>query len=511
MSRATMNTGGIPISTASDQDQPTLVRNKPCHILVLADFSGRDHRDQNDAANLDQRRIFEITRDNIDDVFVRMGVTLDLPIADEPIKFLELDDLHPDFIYERVDLFSQFRALKRKLKKRDSFAAAAAEIQSWGASSQAASTTASPSQTATAQSSTANADVLDMLLHSRRAQAEAAHSIKGLIQQIVAPYVIPSPDPREAELLQTVDQAASHLLRKILHSSAFQDIESAWRGLYWLLKQLETDQQLRLFVADVSLQEIIADNEAHEDSTTQLHKLLLENRVGEGSVPFSVIVADYQLQDEVSHCEALANLASTAADSHAVLVSGGSERMAGCPNLTQVPDPEHWYLHRDGESDFTLMWQAIREQDYAQYAVLACPRFMLRLPYGANTSPLEAFDFEELPQDGQHPYYLWGNGAWLLAAQLGNYFTGGGWSADATRGSKVTQLPLHVYKEHGQSQVKPCAEINMLDTTATALMAHGLMPLRSVRDEDSVVIPPLRAISSVTPQVLGPWSEVPQS
>lgn len=500
MSRATINTGGIPIATTSDSEQPTLVRNKPCHILVLADFSGRDHRNENDTANLAQRKILEITRDNVDDIFVRMGVTLDLSIADKPIKFLELDDLHPDFIYERVDLFSQFRALKRKLKKRETFEAAAAEIQSWSKQPKV--------EEAATPTSAQEEDVLDMLLHSTRAQAEAAHSVKGLIQQIVAPYVIPSPDPREAELMGAVDQAASHLLRKILHSSAFQDIESSWRGLYWLLKQLETDQELRLFVADVSLQEIIEDNEAHEDTTTQLHKLLLENRVGEGSVPFSVIVADYQFKDEVSHCEALANLASTAADSHAVLVSGGSERLAGCPNLTQVPDPEHWYLHRDAESDFNLMWQAIREQDYTQYAVLACPRFMLRLPYGANTSPLEAFDFEELPKDGQHAYYLWGNGAWLLASQLGNYFSRGGWSEEATRGSKVTQLPLHVYKEHGQSQVKPCAEINMLDTTAAALREHGLMPIRSVRDEDSVVIPPLQSICSESAVVLGPWSEV---
>lgn len=500
MGRATINTGGVSFGNHPDGDGPTLVRNRPCHILVLADFSGRDHRGINEAGNLEQRKIYELTRDNFDDIFVRMGVTLDLSIADKPMQFLEMDDLHPDFIYERVDMFRQFRALKRKLKNRDTFETAAAEIQSWSQTPNVQATSEEPSEP--------QDDVLDVLLHSTRAQAEAAHSIKGLIQQIVAPYVIPSPDPRLSELMDTVDQAASHLLRKILHSSAFQDIESSWRGLYWLMKQLETDQSLRVFVADVSLQEIVDDNEANPEASTQLHKLLLENRVGEGSVPFSVMVADYRLQDEVSHCEALANLASVAADSHAVLVSGASERIAGCPNLTQVPDPEHWYLHRNGDSDFTLMWNAIREQDYSQNVVLACPRFMLRLPYGTHTSPMDAFDFEELPKDGQHDYYLWGNGAWLIAAQFGIYFSRGGWSEEAAQGSKITQLPLHVYKEHGQSQVKPCAEIQMLDTTAKALVEKGLQPIRSVRDEDSVVIPPLRSISSESAQLTGPWNEV---
>lgn len=501
MSRATIHTGGAVFSSSSDAERSAAPEsNRPCHLLVLADFSGRDHRANNDADTLSQRKIHEVTRDNFDDVFANMNVTLDLSVADRPIKFFDMDDLHPDFIYERVDLFREFRQLKTKLKNRDHFAAAAAEIQSWSGHTQA-----SENHTEVAQSGTPQNDVLDMLLNSSRAQAESQNSVKDLIQQIVAPYVVPSPDPRQAELIDTVEQAASHLLRKILHSSAFQDIESSWRGLYWLLKQLDTDRSLRLFIADVSLQEIILDNENNPESTTQLHQLLLESRLDEGTVPFSMIMADYQFQDEVSHCEALANIASTAADSNAVLLSGASERIAGCPGLTQVADPEHWYLHREVESDFTLMWAAIREQEYSEHVLLTCPRFMLRLPYGAKTSPLDSLKFEELPKNGQHPYYLWGNGAWLVAAQLGNYFSQKSWSGDVTASSKVTQLPLHVYKEGGDSEVKPCAELNMLDTTASGLMAKGLMPLRSVRDEDSIVIPPLQSISSESRTLRGPW------
>ncbi|CCU73409.1 type VI secretion system contractile sheath domain-containing protein [Thalassolituus oleivorans] len=504
MSRATLNTGGISFSSAAEQSQPTLVRHRPCHILVLADFSGRDHRNENDADCLSKRKIYEVTRDNFDDVFTTMNVTLDLPVSARPIKFQEMDDLHPDYIYERVDLFSQFRDLKRDLLSSDRFAAAASEIQGWFAQPLA--------EESVSETSTQSSDVLELLLNSRRAQTEVKSdvqgSVKDLIQQIVAPYVIPSPDPRQAELMNAVDQGASHLLREILHSKAFQEIESSWRGLYWLLKQLDTDGSVRLFIADISLQEIITDNEANPESITQLHKLLLDDRLEEGSVPFSVVMADYQLQDEVSHCEALANLASAAADSHAVLLSGASERIAGCPSLVKVPDPEHWYLHREVESDFTLMWQAIREQDYSQHALLTCPRFMLRMPYGEKTSSVEALAFEELPQDGQHDYYLWGNGAWLITAQLGNYFSGGGWSEEATYSSKITQLPLHVYKEHGESRVKPCAEINMLDRVASALRDKGLMPIRSVRDQDSVVIPTLESMSSESSELLGPWSEV---
>lgn len=515
MSRPTMNTGGATFSSGQDdcpdEKAPQPVRDRPCHILVLGDFSGRSHRGLDDPASLTERKLWEITRDNFDDVFVRLKVTLDLAVADQPIVFQEYDDLHPDYLYERVDqLFSQFRALKRKLNKADSFEAAAREIQSWGVASPTPSQKSPTTPDPTADQASQD-NVLEMLLHSPRAQQETEFSVQSLIQEIVAPYVVPAEDPRKADLLNTLDQATSHLMRKILHSSAFQDIESGWRGLYWLLKQLELDANLRLFLVDISLSEIIADNEAHEDQTTALHKLLLEHRVAEGSVPFSLMVADYQLQDQVEHCEALANLASIAADSHALLLSGASERIAGCPSLAQIPYPEHWYLRQQSETDFDPMWNAIREQEYSRHVVLTCPRFMLRLPYGDRTSPLDSFEFEELPEQGQHDYYLWGNGAWLLAAKLGNDFARGGWDETAVHGCRLTQLPLHVYKEHGESRVMPCAEIAMTDNTAGALLQYGLMPIRSVRDEDSVVVGELRSLCLEGNEVAGPWADIDTS
>jgi len=48
----------------------------------------------------------------------------------------------------------------------------------------------------------------------------------------------------------------------------------------------------------------------------------------------------------------------------------------------------------------------------------------------------------------------------------------------------------------------------MLDRVASALRDKGLMPIRSVRDQDSVVIPTLESMSSESSELLGPWSEV---
>lgn len=504
MSRATMSTGGIPFMDKSgDQPAPKPSGNLPCHMLVLADFSGRSHRGDNEAFSLTDRRIIPLTRDNFDDVFQHLQVTLDIAIAEKPITFNEPDDMHPDFIYERVDLFNQFRALKRKLKNPDTFAAAAAEIQSWSKTP--------PKKSAAEYSSIEIPDtddgmqtVLDELLHSTRAQMEQQQSIQGLIQQIAAPYVIPAADPRLPELLQTVDDATSHLMRKILHSSAFQSLESTWRGLQWLQKRLDTDDDLRIFIADISLAEIAADNEAHEEEITQLHKLLVENRLSQGTVPFSLIVADYQLEDRLEHCDALANLGSIASDLDAVLVCGGSERIAGCPSLSQHPEPADWTLHQ-AEDDFSLLWNAVREQDYSAHVAVVAPRFLLRLPYGKRTRPCESFAFEELPLRFTHHYFLWGNGAWLIASILGQSFNQSGWDAPASALQTVRDLPVHLGEQDGEKQMTPCAEILMTDTTAVALQNAGLLVVRSIANQDAVVVPELRSIHPEHVALAGRW------
>ena len=52
-------------------------------------------------------------------------------------------------------------------------------------------------------------------------------------------------------------------------------------------------------------------------------------------------------------------------------------------------------------------WRSLRESDDSRYIGLAMPRFLARLPYGAKTDPVEAFDFEEDTGVGRsHAIYL---------------------------------------------------------------------------------------------------------
>ena len=104
----------------------------PFRILVMGDFSGRAGRSETPA----QRRLkpVVIDRDNFDDVMAGLEVQLHVGGKGDQgvrLQFSELDDFHPDRIYQQSQLFQQLREARRKLEDPKTFAEASAEIQGW--------------------------------------------------------------------------------------------------------------------------------------------------------------------------------------------------------------------------------------------------------------------------------------------------------------------------------------------------------------------------------------------
>ncbi len=49
-----------------------------------------------------------------------------------------------------------------------------------------------------------------------------------------------------------------------------------------------------------------------------------------------------------------------------------------------------------------LKWKSFRESDDARYIGLTLPRFLARLPYGPDTAPVRAFNYEEAVKGPDH-------------------------------------------------------------------------------------------------------------
>ena len=504
MSRASISTGGIDLPRSDKKSNNTPHDSSmPLHIAILGDFSGRKNRGVNDPSTISQRKVIEINRDNFDEVFATLQVELNLPIADQPLSFKEMDDLHPDFIYDRIPLFDKMRILKRKLKKREGFTEAAEEITAW------ATFRNQQTETATPEGIPLPDNLLDAVLQRNNdisflLAKSPVGDIDNLIKDIVKPYLVPKADPRQQDMLKAVDEATSDLMRKIMHHSDFQQLEASWRALYLLVRRIETNVKLKLFLIDISQEEVRADlSSATTVEQSALFKLLVEKRQVASGTPFSLMLGDYQLGNTDQDANLATALATIAATANATWLSAAHEHMAGSESLGTQPDVDDWLT--SAENPLSDGWQALRKSPSALHFALNAPRFMLRLPYGASTTSMENFDYEELPQSDNHDYYLWGNSAYMSALLLAESYSAFGWEFQPGRIQEVSDLPLHVYTHESESVVKPCAEILLTDRGAERLTQAGLLPIRSVNAKDSIRIPSFDSIAENRATIRGPW------
>jgi len=436
MSRATISTGDI-----GWQGQQARGDTAPGLLLVLGDFSGNGSRGE-DATP----RLLKVDRDTIDEVFAKLRVRLRLPLSDDPLCFSELEQLNPDFLYENVDLFEHLRSLRRRLKNPQTFAAAAAELAGTESKPQAA-----------------QAVSLDELLTTTR--GTAGFDVQNLIQDIVAPYVIPAPNPQQGALLDSVAQASAELMRKLMHQSAFRALESAWLGLQWLLRGLDEDP--RLYLVDCrreQLPQLLAEHGA-------LEQLLERAHLGEEAP--ALVIADFQLQATIEDCAAADALAAFAQRNDTLALAGADFSLAGCTDIRNARDPESWDAL---PPEFAERWAAFRASPAAGDLALIAPRFLLRLPYGRRGASTEIFEFEEVAAPAAATDdLLWGNGAWLAAFAACNEVP------------EISGLPL--YLPGHEDAVPTCIETLLNDRAAAALKTAGLLPLRGVANSDCVRLP----------------------
>jgi len=441
----------------------------PFRILVAGNFSGGAGR---------VRKPIEIDRDNFDQVLAVIAPELRVEFGGQPvvIKFRELEDFHPDQLFERLAPFQALRDLRRKLADSSTFAATAAQFTAPAAKA-AAPGAAEPAR------NISGADLLSEMMGEAAQPAAAARAPEKsawdqMLHDMVAPYAEPKPDRRQPEWIARTDAAITGEMRALLHSRAFQEMESTWRGLFFLIRRLETGEKLKVFLWDMPLSELVS-----ADGQATLKRVAVDETVGTpGGQPWAVIAGLYWFgpEDEA----ALTQIAGIARRARAPFVSGVGPEIVG---LRKV-------------------FEGLRASADARYIGLALPRFLLRLPYGQKTDSTERFDFEEMPAPPEHERYLWGNPAIACAYLLGEAFTRSGWSMRPGEVSDITGLPAHVYKTNGETELKPCAEVLLTEDAAEVLMEQGFMALASIKGADRIKLVRFQSFAKPLAALAGPWS-----
>jgi len=116
------------------------------------------------------------------------------------------------------------------------------------------------------------------------------------------------------------------------------------------------------------------------------------------------------------------------------------------------------------------------------------PRFLSRVPYGARTSPVEEFDFEEETGVGDQSKYTWTNAAYAMAVNVNRSFKQYGWCTSirgVESGGAVEGLPVHTFPSDDGGVDMTCpTEIAISDRREMELANSGLMPLIHRKNTD---------------------------
>lgn len=488
----------------------------PFRVALLGDWSRRAGRG---APRLVDRGPVPIDRDNFEQVLARLGVELRLPGTGEeptPLRVAALEDFHPDCLVRRVRPLQALMELRARLDNPATFEAAAAELRR-RFPAQAPADVPRPAEEREPRPPIAPGEgpdsLLDQILGETQGRAgpvgqpAAAGVWDAYLQKVIEPYLLPKVDEAgRAELLAHVDRALGEHLRAVLHSPAFQSAEAAWRGLFFLVHRLETGADLQLHLLDVSKEDLAADlGDAEDLRASGTYRALVERITGTpGGQPWALLVGHYTFDRSRQDAELLGRLAKVACAAGAPFLAAASPQVVGCDSLAHSPDPDDWQGQATPEDDEA--WQSLRRLPEAAYLGLALPRFLLRLPYGKGTDPIESFDFEELPEGGEHERLLWGNPAMTCALLLGEAYRQDGWGFRPGVVREIDGLPLYVYREAGESHMKPCAEAWLTDRAAEAIMRQGLMPLLSVKGRDAVRLARFQPLADPGKPLAGRWA-----
>jgi len=443
-------------------------------MLVIADLSGRTSRGI--CEPLAGRKPIKVDLDRLDSLPAELGTTVCLQgRGGVTLSLKSIDDLHPDEIYNKCELFAALRDLRKRARDPESFRAVADEVRSWaGVQSPASQIETKPKAVATPESEFAS---LLSASVGKQPKKEAA-SIDSLLRQIVGPHIIPDRDPEQSELIEVIELATASEMRAFLHDPDWRTVESAWRSLHTLVTGLELDEELELFALDATPQELT-------EFAADLEELIVTKpSQTAGGIPWALII-----NTEIHTPRTLDSLAALTQYAHragAVLTAGVSLPAIGIEQTTGTQDPADWGPTADALA-------SLAESPSADALCLAAPGFLLRMPFGQGTDEIERFEFEELKGDPTNHELLWAPGAIAVALMLGNAFKAVGWNIQPIGAGVLDDLPV-ITTENGEA-MHPCAQIWLSDRASSKLATRGITPLVSVQHRGAVQVAGLRAVS----------------
>ncbi len=317
----------------------------------------------------------------------------------------------------------------------------------------------------------------------------AKKGLEALISQLIEPGKTVDKVTKELVdgMIAEVDKKLSLQVDAILHNPEIQKVESSWRSLKFLVDRTDFRENIKIEILNVSKEDLLEDFEdAPEIPKSGLYKTVYTAEFGQfGGQPYSAIIGNYDFGPGPQDIKLLQNVASVATMAHAPFISAAGSEFFGLDDFDGLPQLKD--LKSIFEGPQYAKWQSFRESEDSRSVCLTLPRFLLRLPYGEDTKPIKAFNYEE-DVSGANNEYLWGNTAFTFASNITKSFAKYRWCANIIGpqgGGAVEDMELHQYEAMGAVQTKIPTEVLLSERREYELAEEGFVGLTMRKGSDN--------------------------
>lgn len=495
--------------------QPQLPPDAPFQILVVGDFSGRNHggmrHDGRDGP------LGPVRLETVDDLMEHLRPSVQVQPRDgDPVRlaFESMEDFHPDRLIRQVPaLDRRLRSVERLVEEALAERVGTDAPRTEGTGDGPGAGERVGPETDGGGRGAKGADPPDGLLDDIVAhttgerpgapsrEAAPVRELRDWIGQVVAPHLKDAPDPDREVLRERLRADVAERLRGVLHAAPVRHLESLWRSLLFLAATAGGSPDVRILVLDMSRDELEDALLSEEPQRSLLFRSLAEPVPGaRHQTPFAAAVVADHFGPEPADVLLLNRLAMLAHEATVPVLAGTRPAALGMAAWTPTEAPS--------DGDPPDLWTELRATPATRFLALLAPGFLLRLPYGAATDPCESLPLEEAPRPedgggsegsdgggtaGGGPW-LWGHPAFVGAAALTLGYARDNWRLDPSPAREFGTRPIHVDPDGGV-RAHPVERVWKVDEVRR-IRDRGVVPLVAYRESATFRLPGLGSLSA---------------
>ena len=238
---------------------------------------------------------------------------------------------------------------------------------------------------------------------TERAATEVENAVNTLVEQALADTSLVKADVLDTleEMIAALDKKLSAQLNEIMHAPEFQQIESAWRGLKYLVFQSETDAMLKIRVMNVSKNELYRHLRQYPNAAwdqSPIFKKIYEEEFGQfGGQPYGCLVGDYSFSHLPTDVQLLRDLSKIAGAAHAPFFAAADSTLMGMDSWNELMNPRD--LTKIFETPEYAAWKSLRDCEDSPISGSACRVFWRGCPMARRPSRWRNSTSRKTPTD----------------------------------------------------------------------------------------------------------------